>query len=335
MGLYIRYLVERTMMLFLVVIAALSINFVIPRLSPGDPIEVVLARMRDRGEMVGGREIVMEYKRMFGLDQDIATQFFSYIREVLKGNLGYSISYFPAKVTDIIMPALPWTIFLLGFSVMTSWLLGTTIGGIVGWRGQDSKIGRILTPITLILNTIPYYMLALILVFLLAYTLQIFPLSGGYSIGATPTLSLDFILDVLRHSILPMLSIVLAGMGWWFLSMRAMVTTVKGADFILMAEAKGLTKYRIMWKHAFRNALIPQVTGLAMSLGHIVGGAILTETMFSYPGIGFNLYGAISSADYPVIQGITLIIVLSVCFATYILDIIYPLVDPRIKHGGT
>jgi peptide/nickel transport system permease protein len=183
-----------------------------------------------------------------------------------------------------------------------------------------------------VLYSIPYYILAIILVFLFAFQWPIFPLSGAYSAGLSPKLSLDFALDVLRHAALPALSIILVSLGWWFLSMRSLITSLKGEDYILQAEAKGLSDRRILWSYAFRNALLPQATGLAISLGHIVGGALITEVIFAYPGLGWVIYNAITSIDFPVIQGGVLLIVLSVALANFVIDMVYPLIDPRIRY---
>ena len=333
MGSYLRYIARRTAMFAIVVVVAITINFLIPRLMPGDPLMVIMSRLSAVGARVGYGELVVEYKQRFGLDKPLSTQFVSYVGELLKGNLGYSIPYFPTTVSELIARALPWTLGLLGFSTIMSWLLGTFIGAVVGWRGGESKVGKILFPLALALYAIPYYLLAMILVFLFAYSLGIFPISGAYSIGTMPSLSFDFLLDAMWHSALPALSIIVVSLGWWFLSMRSMIMGLKGEDFVIMAEAKGLSKRRIMLKYAFRNALLPQVTGLALSLGSIVNGALLTEIVFAYPGLGWLLYDAILSLDYPLIQGIMLLIVLGVCVATYIMDIIYPLVDPRVKYG--
>lgn len=334
MTLYLRYVAKRLLSFAAVVLASLVINFLVPRLAPGNPIEAVVARLRDLGAMVGEEELVREYERMFGLEGDWLTQFLNYLCNVARGNLGYSIPHFPATVSGMIMRALPWTIGLLSTTVVLSWTIGTVLGALSGWRGTRSRLGEAFALAALGLYTIPYYVLAIILVYFLAYLLGLFPISGAYSPGVQPGLNLEFIRDVIWHSMLPALSIVLASLGWWYLSMRSMITTIKGEDFILMAEAKGLPESMVLWSYAFRNALLPQVTGLALSIGRIVGGALLTEVVFSYPGIGWLLYAAIMAADYPVIQGITLLVTLSVCTATFILDLIYPLIDPRVKHGG-
>ena len=334
MGSYLRYIAKRTVMFAIVVMVAIAIIFVIPRLMPGNPVMAIMARMASVGARIGYEDLVVEYNQRFGLDKDLLTQFVSYLRELLKGNLGYSIADFPERVDVMIARALPWTLGLLGFATVISWLLGTLIGALVGWRGEESKVGSILVSVSLVLYAIPYYLLAMILVFLLAYTMGIFPISGGYTIGTVPSLSLDFFLDVMRHAALPALSIISVSLGWWILSMRSMIVGLKGEDFVTMAEAKGLSDRRIMLKYAFRNALLPQVTGLALSLGSIINGALLTEIIFAYPGLGWLLLHAIQGLDYPLIQGIVLLVILSVCLATYIIDIVYPLVDPRVKIGG-
>jgi peptide/nickel transport system permease protein len=295
---------------------------------------VVLLRMSQLGTYQGSQVLIQEYKLMFGLDADYGTQFVSYIREVFKGNLGYSINYFPSTVSTLIMAALPWTIFLLAASTIISWMLGTLSGTVLGWKGKESRVGTfIFAPIAWVMRTIPYYMLALIMVYVFAFTLGWFPISGAYQVGTATgyNFSLSGILQLLWYVSLPALTIIISSLGGWYLSMRAMIMTVKGEDFMLMAEAKGLSERTILWSYGFRNALIPQVTSLALNLGNIMSGAMLTEIIFNYPGLGFRLYFAIISADYPVIQGITLLITISVCVATFIIDLIYPLLDPRIK----
>jgi len=328
-----RYILERVVMYLIVILLALSINFIIPRLIPGDPIGVIIGRLSYQGGRIGAEELVQEYKRMFGLDKDLPTQFILYLKELLRGNLGYSIQNFPTTVNELIARSLPWTLVLLSVTSLTSWFLGTLLGAIVGWRGEESKLGKVLAPLTLTLSTVPYYLLAIVLMFFLAYLLPIFPVSGGYSLAKVPNLSIDFLLDVMWHSVLPVLSILLSSLGWWFLSMRSMIMSVSREDFVLMAEAQGISDREIMWKYAFRNSLLPQITGLALSLGNIFGGALLTEVIFAYPGMGWLLYNAITTLDYTLIQGIILLIVISVCSATLLIDLIYPLVDPRIKYG--
>ncbi len=171
--------------------------------------------------------------------------------------------------------------------------------------------------------------------FLLAFLWPVFPLSGAYSIGLQPALTPKFIGDVLYHAALPALSIVLVSLGWWFLSMRSLIVSITGEDYITWAEAKGLPTRRIFWAYAFRNALLPQVTGLALSLGQIIGGALITETIFAYPGLGYLIFNAIKSLDFPVIQGSILLVIVSVATANLAIDLAYPLIDPRIRYGAS
>ena len=329
---YLRYLSERFVIFVATIFISITIVFFVPRLVPGHPLLAVFSRLAAVGGSLNAPELIEEYNQLFGLDKSLGTQYVSFLRELARGNLGYSISSFPSHVSDLLRPALPWTIGLLTLTTLISWVLGSLIGAVVGWRGGKSRFIQALVPAALVLYTIPYYILAIILIFLFAFQWPIFPLSGAYSVGLVPELSLDFALDVLRHAVLPALSILLVSLGWWFLSMRSLITSLKGEDYILQAEAKGLPGRRILWGYAFRNALLPQVTGLAISLGHIVGGALVTEVIFAYPGLGWLIYNSIKNLDFPVIQGGVLLIVFSVALANFVIDMVYPLIDPRIRY---
>jgi peptide/nickel transport system permease protein len=332
---YLRYLGERIVILVVTVVLSVTVVFFVPRLVPGDPMGAIFVKMAAMGGSRGQTALVEEYKRRFGLDKSLGEQYVNYLRELGQGNFGYSIASFPSRVWDLLRSALPWTIGLLTVTTLISWVLGSIMGAVVGWKGKKAGFFRALVPIALVLYTTPYYILAIILVFLLAFHWRIFPLSGAYSVALRPELSLNFVLDLLRHAALPALSIVLVSLGWWFLSMRSLIISLKGEDYILWAEAKGLRPQRILWGYAFRNALLPQVTGLAISLGHIVGGALVTEVIFAYPGIGWLLYNSIKGLDYPVIQGSVLLIIFAVALANFVIDIAYPLIDPRIRYAST
>jgi peptide/nickel transport system permease protein len=332
---YLRYLAERFVIFVATIFISVTIVFFVPRLVPGNPIAAVFSKLAAVGGSLNAPELIEEYTRIFGLDRSLWEQYVSFLRELARGNLGYSISSFPSQVADLLRYALPWTIGLLTLTTLISWGLGSLIGAVVGWRGGKSRFFQALVPVALVLYTIPYYILAIILIFLFAFYWRIFPLSGAYSVGLRPELSLNFALDVLRHAALPALSIILVSLGWWFLSMRSLITSLKGEDYILQAEAKGLSERRILWGYAFRNALLPQSTGLAISLGHIVGGALITEVIFAYPGLGWLIYNSIQGLDFPVIQGGVLLIVFSVALANFIIDLIYPLIDPRIRYQRT
>ncbi|MEA2513518.1 MAG: peptide/nickel transport system permease protein, partial [Thermomicrobiales bacterium] len=239
------------------------------------------------------------------------------------------------RVSYLLKQAIPWTVGLLGVTTLISWILGSLLGAMVGWSGGRSRVLRGIVPIALVLYTTPYYILAIILIYLFAFHWTIFPLSGAYSVGADPALSFAFAKDVIRHGALPGLSIILVSLGWWFLSMRSLIISEQGQDYILWAEAKGLPRRRIFWTYAFRNALLPQTTGLALSLGHIVGGALITEVIFAYPGLGWLIYNAIKGLDFPVIQGSILLLIVSVAVANFVLELAYPLIDPRIRARRT
>jgi peptide/nickel transport system permease protein len=332
LGSYLKYVAGRFVIFITTIFISITIVFIVPRLVPGDPLYAVLSKLAEMGGSRGSPELVEAYRKLFGLDQPVLTQYLCYLRELIRGNLGYSIANFPVTVVELLMRSLPWTIGLLSVATVISWVIGTFIGALSGWRGKESKISRVLVPLALGLYTIPYYILAIILVFLFAYMWRIFPISGGYTPGFPVKFSLLFVLDVIKHSVLPALSIILISLGWWFLSMRSMIVLLQGEDYILLAQAKGLSGRRIFWRYAFRNALLPQVSGLAISLAHIVGGAIILEKIFAYPGVGWLLYTSITELDFPTIQGGVLVIIIAVAAANFILDLIYPLIDPRIKY---
>lgn len=328
-----KYLIERTTIFILTILVSITVIFVIPRLTPGDPMGVVVARLSEMGGLQSATAMVDEYKHLFGLDKGILDQYVSYIREVLRGNLGYSIVHFPATVSGLILQALPWTIGLLGTTTIISWIIGTLLGALAGWAGE-SRLQGVFSSAALFLYIVPYYIFAVMLIFLFSFVLGVLPPSGGYTAGLIPAFTWGFAVDVIQHSILPAMTIILSSLGWWFLSMRSMITTVKGEDFLLMAEAKGLPKGQILWRYAFRNAILPQVTGLAISLSRIVAGALITEVVFAFPGIGSLTTEAITTLDYPLIQGTVLIIVMAVATANFAIEMIYPLIDPRIRYGG-
>jgi peptide/nickel transport system permease protein len=335
MGAFWGYLAERIVILFATVFLSVTVVFFVPRLVPGDPLGAIFVNFASIGGNMGGDALVEEYRERFGLDESMWNQYVSYLRQLAQGDLGYSIASFPSHVTDLLRSAIPWTVGLLGLTTVISWLLGSLLGAIVGWKADKSPFLQSLVPLALVLYTTPYYILAIILVFVFAFYWPVFPLSGAYSAGSHPELTLDFAGQVIKHGTLPALSIVLVSLGWWFLSMRSLIVAEQGQDYILWAEAKGLGSRRIFWGYAFRNALLPQTTGLALSFGHIVGGALVTEAIFAYPGVGWLIYSSIKSLDYPVIQGSVLLLIFSVAVANFVMDLTYPLIDPRIRFGSS
>jgi peptide/nickel transport system permease protein len=275
--------------------------------------------------------VVKAYEARFGLDQPLHLQYIRYIVGLVTLDFGLSITRFPARVIDLILNALPWTIFLIFLSTLIAFAIGTLFGALLAWPGSPRAL-QVLSGPLLTLSSIPYYLLGLILIYVFAFTLQILPLGGGYTIGASPGLTPTFLLDALKHSILPACSIVLASLGGWALSMRGMMVTVQGEDYMTLAEAKGLSPRRIFLRYALRNAILPQTTSLALSLGQVVSGAVLVEVVFGYPGVGTLLYQAIRQFDYFIIYGIAFMLIVALGLATLILDLMLPLLDPRISY---
>ncbi len=329
----VRYVVTRVAIFFLVIWTTATINFVVPRLAPGDPMSAMLGRMQEQGQVIeGGGQIVQEYRTLFGLDDPILVQYGKYLWNLAHFNMGYSLANFPARVMDLILDGLPYTLGLLGVAAFLQFSLGILLGALFVWPRAPKIVGFI-APLFFAISPIPYYLLAMFLIYLMAYTLHVLPHSGAVSIGQIyQGFSLAYVGDLLRHSILPGLSIVLSGMGGWALGMRGMMITVLGEDFLTLARAKGLREGWIFTRYAMRNAMLPQFTGLAISMGFIVSGSSIVELMFTYPGVGYKLYQSIVNADYTVMQGITFFIVVSVATAVLIIDLLYPVLDPRITY---
>jgi peptide/nickel transport system permease protein len=326
------YVVRRLFVFVLTIWAAASLNFLILRLAPGDPVGAILSRMSQQGASVSGSDqIIHRYRKLFGLDETLLVQYGRYLRSLLHFDLGVSLSNFPTPVTDIIGRALPWTIGLLLAATFISFVVGNLLGALLVWRATP-RAAKLFLPPMMIVAAVPYYLLAILLVYILGFRISAFPVSGTERVGATEAFGLHKTLDIAYHSMLPASSIVLSAVGGWMLGMRAMMVGVLDADYLTLAEAKGLKQRRIFVRYAMRNAILPQVTGLALSLGLILSGAVLVEVIFSYPGVGYLLYQAIQNADYTLIQGITFILVLAVAVATLVLDLAYPLLDPRISY---
>jgi peptide/nickel transport system permease protein len=331
----IKYILTRLGIFVLTIWATLTINFVAPRLAPGDPVQAMLGRLEQQGGRVeNGAEMVKAYRKMFGLDDPIIVQYGKYLVAMSRLEMGYSLAYFPSPVRTIIRVAMPYTLGLLSVTTLITFTLGILAGALFAWP-RTPRIVRGLIPAFIALAPIPYYLLAFILIFIFGFTLKWFPATGVTSIGRMPKPGFDpgYILDILYHSLLPAASIILSGIGGWALGMRGMMVTVLGEDFLTLAQAKGLPNRRVFLRYAVRNAMLPQVTGLAISLGFIVSGATLVEIIFAYPGIGFQLNLAIQNSDFTVMQGITFILVSSVALAILIIDLLYPKLDPRITYS--
>jgi peptide/nickel transport system permease protein len=308
--------------------AAVTINFFIPRIIPGDPVQSLINKFQ--GQL--STSAIHSLYVLFGLDKHTSMwqQYLQYWDQLFHGNLGLSFAFFPTPVSQVIAQALPWTIGLVGVSTVIAVVLGTLIGTLVGWR-RGSWLDGIL-PVTTFFSSVPYFWLGLIVIAIFAVTWQVFPAGGGYDGGLVPSLSFAFIGSVLYHAVLPGITVVLSSIAGWILGMRNMMVTVTSEDYVTVAQAKGLPERVVMFGYAARNAVLPQVSGFALSLGFVVSGTLVMELVFSYPGIGYSLFQAIGAKDYPLMQGIFLVITISVLIANIIADAVYVFLDPRTRQ---
>jgi len=326
----LRYILQRLGFYLFAGWAALTLNFFLPRLMPGDPATALFARFRGRL----APEAMSALRETFGLtDAPLMSQYVTYLGHVLRGDFGVSVAYFPSPVSQVIGTGLVWTIFLAGTAVLVSFVIGTLLGVASAWwrRGWlDTWVPSALV----FLGAFPYFWLAMVALYVLGFTLRWFPLGHAYGDDLTPSFSLVFFADVLRHAALPVGTVVLATLGGWLLSMRNTMITVLGSDYVNLARAKGLAPTRVMLRYAARNALLPSVTGFGMALGFVLGGSLLTEIVFSYPGQGYLLVQAVRSQDYPLMQGIFLVITLAVLGANWVVDLVYLWLDPRTREAS-
>jgi peptide/nickel transport system permease protein len=333
-GLDLTYFVRRIAMFFLVVFVAASFNFLIPRLAPGNPIGAINSRMSQASAGIENGQAMFEaYRQRFGLDEPIYVQYVKYLWNSARLDFGNSLSAYPAEVWEIIRPAVGWSIGLIGVSVLVTFALGVTVGALLAWKGTPRLVKAVI-PVVMIGGVLPYYLLGMLLLYVFAFTTRLLPMSGAYQSGIPPELSLQFLGSVARHAVLPALSVILTSVGGWALTMRGLMVNTIGEDYMLLADAKGLPKSRILWWYSVRNAIPPQVAHLGIALGYVVSGAILVEIVFSYPGLGYQLYQSIINSDYTVIQGITLMLAISVGLAVLIIDLIYPRLDPRVTYAA-
>jgi peptide/nickel transport system permease protein len=323
-----KYVLRRLGFYLLAAWASATLAFVIPRLMPGDPATAMFARFKGKLKP----EAIDALKEAFGFTDDpLIVKYFSYLGHVVTGDLGISISHYPASVGSVIGSALVWTLLLAGMAVVISFALGTLLGIVAAWR-RGRLLDTVGPPVFVFLGAFPYFWLAMLALFLFGFTLGWTPVRHAYADGLTPGFNLEFIWSVATHAALPALTIVLATLGGWLLSMRNTMISVLGEDYTRLAHAKGLPTKRIMFGYAARNALLPNVTGFGMALGFVVSGSLLTEIVFSYPGQGYLLIQAVRALDYPLIQGLFLTITLAVLGANLLVDIVYVWLDPRARR---
>lgn len=331
------YLIRRVFFVFMVIWSAATINFLLPRLTGRDPIkEQLQQQIASAGRSAEDAEQMWrKYNELFGLDRPLWQQYISYISAVARFDFGYSINSYPRTVMDIIIARGRVTLPFVSVAILIAFVSGILLGALLGWNKSPGWLSGIIVPPLMVFSSVPQFLVALVLIYFVAFRAKLFPLGDPYPKTMLEDWSSPaFIAKYAYHAVLPILSIVIVEASGWALGMRAMMVTVEGEDYATFAEAKGLKNSRIFFRYLMRNALLPSLTGLALRLGFIITGAAVTETFFNYSGIGSTLGAAISTFDYFLLYGIVLIMVVSIAVATFVMDMIYPLLDPRIAYRG-
>lgn len=329
-----RFLAKRGGFYLVTAWVALTINFFIPRAMPGDPAQTLALQITRQTGTSLTPEMMRSIRTLYGdPNQNIIEQYWNYLQSIFTLDFGLSVSRYPVPVFDLIVGALPWTLFLVGISTIVAWFIGTSLGILLGYR-PGSKLDTWLTPISQFFSSMPSFWVALLSLWIFSLTLGWFPSSGGYSPNVPFAINnVWFLLSVFEYAALPILTGVFVGFSGWLFSMRNMMVTTISEDFVTLARAKGISERRVIFRYAARNAMLPNITGLASAIGGIIGGVVLTEIVFTYPGMGYLLFQAITTKDFPLMQAIFLMIVLAVLVANFIADSLYVLLDPRTREG--
>ncbi len=326
----VRYLTQKVVFFLVSLWAAMTLNFVLPRMLPGNPALAMFAKFQ--GQL--NPEALRALKLEFGFSsQPLWLQYLNYLKNMLTLHWGLSYTYFPTPVLTVIEHSLPWTLGLVGITTLIAVVLGTVLGIYIAWR-RNGILDTTLPVSTMFLQAMPYFWTGTILLFLFAFRYHWFPLGHAYSANVMPGWNTPFVMSVLRHSILPAITIFLGSASGWIIGMRNNMINTLGEDYVIFAEAKGVSNWRLMTRYAARNAILPQITSFALAMGLIVSGSILTEEVFSYPGIGFQLTNAVLAQDLPLIQSAFLIIAASVLLVNILVDFLYTRLDPRVGTRG-
>lgn len=329
---YLGYLARRLGQFVLVVFIGINIAYVITHASPIDPVEQSISAVTSYGNTAPEaiEQMRTSLRELYGLSGTPVEQYLLFWKRVLRADFGPSMSAFPTPVATLVGRALPWTAGLLTVSTIIAWGLGNLLGGLAGYY-QKSRGLKLVGVVAIGLHPIPYYILALLLLIVFGFLWPVLPITGGSAMNLPQTLTFEFIASVLQHAVLPALSLILIGVGSWFLGMRSLVSNIVAEDYVVYAELAGVRSWRILSSYVMRNALLPQVTGLAMSLGGIFNGAVITEKVFGYPGVGSLLVDAVYAGDYGLVLGVATISILGVSIGVLAIDLLYPLLDPRVK----
>jgi len=322
------YLARKATIYALTFFVAVTLNWLIPRLMPGDPVQRMISRAGvQHPESIG--PLVEYYENIFGLDLPVWQQYLNYWGSLLSGDLGVSIWLFPSPVEDVIARAVPFTLALMLPAILLSWVAGNWMGALAARR---KWLDNTVLPASYLLTATPYMWLAILLVWGLGVVAGWFPVAGGYDFGLRPTMTWSFFLDLLHHWFLPFLSLFLVSLGGWAIGMRNLIIYELESDYANYLSALGAPQ-RLIRRYAFRNGLLPQITGLALQLGTVIGGALVTEVVFAYPGLGYLILQAVQNADYFLLQGALLFVVVGVLVANFVIDLVYVVVDPRTRTG--
>ena len=326
---YRKYFGKKILWFVITFVVAVFLNFFLPRLMPADPVAAITGKMASgMTDASAVQEIYKRYEEEFGTNKPMWQQFLIFCKNAVRGDFGTSFSQYPRKVSDIISSAIGWTIALQLPAILVGWLLGNLLGALAAYlrKGWD----KVLMPVSLFMSNVPAFGMAVILLVVFGVNLKWFPIAGGYSFDMIPNLSWSFVKSVISHYQLPFWSIVLVSIGGQAVGMRSMSIYELNADYVKYARFLGIKDSKIVG-YVFRNAMLPQITGLALSIGTMIGGALVAEIVFSYPGLGSTMYAAVTAADYPLISATTLIITVMVLLVTFLLDIVYGFIDPRVK----
>lgn len=327
-----RFLAKRLGVYAITAWAAATLNFFIPRFMPGDPADTLIRQVEQQTGQAPPQSVIDSYHAFFGSPrQDLLHGYLHYLNSIVHGDFGLSVHFYPVPVTQLIRQALPWTLLLAGSSALLGFTVGVLLGIAAGAR-PGSRRDSLALPVSAFLGSMPYFWIALLALYFFAFKLNLFPLQGSYDNVLEPGVNVEFVASVLRYGFLPVATMVFVGFAGWLLGMRNMMVTTVTEDYVLLARAKGLSPRRVLTAYAARNAMLPSVTGLAQALGGVVGGVIVTEVVFSYPGMGNLLVSAITAHDFPVMQAVFLLLTVTTLAANFIADSVYVLLDPRTRE---
>lgn len=326
---YRNYFLVKLLWFLVTLVAAFALNFILPRLMPGDPVSAIVARQaQGMSNTTGIQAIYEQYTELFGINKPLLEQFFIYVRNVFRGDFGFSFSQYPRTVADVLRSSIGWTIGLQFPAIIVGWIIGNSLGALAAYR--KGTFDKILMPISIFVSNLPAFGMAIILLVIFGVSLKWFPTSGGYGFDLIPNFSWRFIWSIIVHYQLPFWSIVLITIGGQAIGMRSMAIYELNADYVKYSRFMGIKDRKIV-RYVFRNAMLPQITGLALAIGTMVGGALVAEIIFSYPGLGSTILTAVLGQDYPLISATTLIITIMVLIANFLIEIVYGILDPRVK----